>query len=101
MSFPFDLYSAALSVPPLPWHGYGMTSVNQTRPHCLNQMGKIHSKNLSGTEWQGNGMGAAWAWHAMCKSAFRISPYKELRPNRKKNTVKTGNFERFQAYAAR
>jgi len=21
-------------------------------------------------EWQGNGMGAAWAWHAMCESAF-------------------------------
>ena len=20
--------------------------------------------------WQGNGMGTAWAWHAMCESAF-------------------------------
>ena len=24
--------------------GMGMTSVNQTRPHCVNQMGKTHSK---------------------------------------------------------
>jgi hypothetical protein len=31
-----------------------MASVNQTRPHCINQMGKTHSKTLSGT---------AWAWH--------------------------------------
>jgi len=26
------------------WHGHGMASVNQTRPHCVNQMGKTHSK---------------------------------------------------------
>ena len=26
------------------WHGYGMTSVNQKRPHCVNQMGNTHSK---------------------------------------------------------
>jgi len=37
--------------------------VNQTRPHCVNQMGKTHSKPLaarhgSGTAWAryGNGM---------------------------------------------
>jgi hypothetical protein len=24
----------------------GMASVNQTRPHCVNQMGKTHSKPL-------------------------------------------------------
>ena len=22
--------------------------------------------------WQGNGMGAAWAWHAMCESALIV-----------------------------
>ena len=45
------------------WHGHGMTSVNQTRPHCVNQMGKAHSKPLAvrhcrGTAWarHGNGM---------------------------------------------
>jgi len=27
-------------------HGRGMASVNQTWPHCVNQMGKIHSKPL-------------------------------------------------------
>jgi len=66
-------------------HGHGMTSVNQTRPHCVNQMGKTHSKYLAarpgkcesdtaalcksngkdtfltlrGTAWQRNGMGTA------------------------------------------
>ena len=28
------------------WHGHGMASVNQIRPHCVNQMGKTHSKPL-------------------------------------------------------
>jgi len=27
---------------------------------------------LSGTAWQGNGMGAEWARHAMCESALRV-----------------------------
>ena len=39
-----------------------MASVNQTRPHCVNQMGKTHSKALT-----------AWARNAMCESAFRLS----------------------------
>ena len=47
-------------------HGHGMASVNQTRPHCVNQMGKIHSKPLAAR----HGMGPAWARHAMCESAF-------------------------------
>jgi hypothetical protein len=45
------------------WHGHGMASVNQTRPHCVNQMGKTHSKPLAArhcreTAWaqHGNGM---------------------------------------------
>ena len=44
-----------------------MASVNQTRPHCVNQMGKTHSKPLAGR----HGRGMAWARHAMCESAFR------------------------------
>ena len=36
---------------------HGMAIVNQTRPHCVNQMRKTHSKPL-------------WARHAMCDSAF-------------------------------
>jgi hypothetical protein len=28
------------------WHGRGMACVNQTRPHCVNQMGKTQSKPL-------------------------------------------------------
>jgi hypothetical protein len=48
------------------WHGRGIASVNQTRPHCVNQMGKTHSKPLATR----HGRGTAWARHAMCESAF-------------------------------
>jgi hypothetical protein len=55
-----------------------MACVNQTRPHCVNQMGNTQSKALverrgRGTagELQGNGMGTAWKWHGMCESAFK------------------------------
>jgi hypothetical protein len=43
-----------------------MASVNHTRPHCVNQMGKTHSKPLASRY----GRGTAWARHAMCESAF-------------------------------
>jgi len=36
---------------------HGMACVNQTWPHCVNKMGKAHSKPLA-------------ARHAMCESAF-------------------------------
>jgi len=38
-------------------HGHGMASVNQTRPHCVNQMGKTHSKPSAARH--GRGMGTA------------------------------------------
>ena len=41
------------------WHGHGMASVNQTRPHCVNQMGKTHSKPLAAR----HGRGTAWSRH--------------------------------------
>jgi hypothetical protein len=41
--------------------------VNQTRPHCVNQTGKTHSKPLAAR----HGRGKAWARHAMCESALR------------------------------
>ena len=49
-------------------YGRGMSSVNQTRPHCVNQMGKTHSEPLAAR----HGRGTAWARHAVCESAFRI-----------------------------
>jgi len=51
------------------WHGRGMAIVNQTRPHCVNQMGKTHSKPLAAR----HGRGTAWARHAMCESAFKVT----------------------------
>ena len=50
-----------------------MARVNQTRPHCVNQMGKTHSKPLAAR----HGRGTAWARHAMCESAFNVSPAAE------------------------
>ena len=41
------------------WQGRGIASVNQTRPHYVNQMGKTHSKPLAAR----HGMGAAcYVW---------------------------------------
>jgi hypothetical protein len=40
------------------WHAHGMVSVNQTRPHCVNQMGKTKSEHLAAR--YGRGMGTAW-----------------------------------------
>jgi len=53
------------------WHGRGMASVNQTRPHCVNQMGKTHSKPLEAR----HGRGTAWARHAMYEYAFNGTLY--------------------------
>jgi len=49
------------------WHGNGMPNVNQTRPHCVNQMGKTYSKSLAAR----HGRGTAWARQAMCESASK------------------------------
>ena len=43
-----------------------MATVNQTRPHRVNQMGKTHSKPLAAR----HDRGTAWARHAMCESAL-------------------------------
>jgi hypothetical protein len=48
------------------WAWHGMASVNQTRPHCVNQTRKTHSKPLAA--WHGTG--TAWAQNALCESAF-------------------------------
>ena len=41
------------------WSEHGMASVNQTRPHCVNHMGKTHSKPLAAR----HGRRTAWARH--------------------------------------
>ena len=43
-----------------------MASVNQTQPHCVNQMGKTHSKPSAAR----HGRGTAWARDAMCELAW-------------------------------
>jgi hypothetical protein len=48
--------------------GRGMAFVNQTRPHCVNQMGKTQSTLLVARH--GHGTGTAWARHGMCELAF-------------------------------
>jgi len=50
-------------------HGRGIESANQTRPHCVNQMGKTYSKSLAAWHVRET----AWARHAMCESAFNMT----------------------------
>jgi hypothetical protein len=49
-------------------HGNGMVCVNQTRPHCVIQMGKTQSKAFAAR----HGRGTAEERHGMCKSAFML-----------------------------
>jgi hypothetical protein len=49
-------------------HGHGMVCVNQTRPYCVNQMGKTQSKLLAAR----HGRGTAWARHGMCELSFSL-----------------------------
>jgi hypothetical protein len=51
------------------WAWQGMENVNHTRPHCINQTGKTHSKPLAARR----GRGTAWARHGMCESALSVS----------------------------
>jgi hypothetical protein len=71
VSFPFDFEKNGMV---RAWHGRGMANVNQTRPHCVNQMGKTHSKPLSAR----HGRGTAWVRHAMCESTF-TDPFQTFR----------------------
>jgi hypothetical protein len=48
------------------WQGNGVACVNQTRPHCVNQMGKTQYKALA----ERHGRGTAWERHGMCESAL-------------------------------
>jgi hypothetical protein len=53
------------------WHGRGMECVNQTRLHCVNQMGKTQSKPLAAQ----HGRGRAWALHGngmICVISLKI-----------------------------
>jgi hypothetical protein len=50
------------------WQGNGMVRVNQTRPHCVNQMGKAQFKPLAERHGNGRGMagepqGTVWSQH--------------------------------------
>jgi hypothetical protein len=60
------------------WHGHGMASVNETQPHCVNQIGKTHSILLEAR----HGRGTAWARYFRFESALRgpvLSCGKDLR----------------------
>jgi len=46
-----------------------MASVNQSRPNCVNQLRKTHSKPLAAR----HGRGTAWKRHAMCESALTVT----------------------------
>ena len=55
-----------------------MASVNQTRPLCVNQMGKTHSKPLAarhgrGTVWAGHGNGMLYVNRPLEQHDFGFS----------------------------
>jgi hypothetical protein len=50
------------------WHGRGMTCVNQTRSHCVDQMGKTQSKPSA----KRHGRRAAWEWHGVCELTLTL-----------------------------
>jgi hypothetical protein len=55
------------------WHGLGMTRVNQTRPHCVNQMGKTQSKSFwHGMTGERHGRGMGTAWYVWISLTFHI-----------------------------
>jgi len=59
-----------------------MASVNQTRPHCVNQMVKTHSKPLAAR----HGRGTAWARHGndmLCVNRPWVCSYSLFRLSRK------------------
>jgi len=55
-----------------------MASVNQTRPHCVNRMGKTHSKPLAARHCRGT----AWSQHVVCESALIFTFVSSLSPSR-------------------
>ena len=66
---------------PWPWeerHGqsiawHGMASVNKTRPHCVNQMGKAHSKPLAARHGRGT---ACYVWNGLYSTASVSQPFR-------------------------
>ena len=59
-----------------------MASVNHTWSHCVNQMGKRHSRLLE----ERHGRGKACARHAMCVSAFRVHDMVQVHSATKKGS---------------
>jgi hypothetical protein len=62
-------------------HGRGMASVNQTRPHCVNQMGKTRSKPLAVRHGRGTACyvwiglkppGTLWATMGLLRDPFTL-----------------------------
>ena len=50
------------------WPEHGMVSVNQTRPHCVNQMGMTHSKPLAALHGR---VTACYVWIGINKALHR------------------------------
>jgi len=69
------------------WHGQSMARLNQTRPHCVNQMGKTHSKPLAARH--GRGMGTAcYVWIGL-KGSERLHVNNQLHDSAKPTTRST------------
>jgi len=60
-----------------------MASVNQTRPHCVNQMGKTHSKPLAAR----HGKGMLCVIRPLCFRLWPVRPYNIFLPNPLNGTI--------------
>jgi hypothetical protein len=49
-------------------YGRGMAFLNQTRPHCVNQVGKTQFKTLAARNYRKT----VWEWHGMCDLALML-----------------------------
>jgi hypothetical protein len=86
-NMPSICHHPAVTMPSSPCHGLetslterhisGMACVNQTRPHCVNQMGKTQSNDLA----ERHGRGTAWERHGMSESALTKRCRRQLRPS--------------------
>jgi len=71
--------------------------VNQTRPHCVNKMGKTYSKLLATR----HGRGTAWARHAMCESTLIEFILHSGIPNAFRIPECTTNFDKLDLFFGR
>jgi hypothetical protein len=66
---------------------HGIVCVNQTQPHCVNEMGNTQSKALT----ERYGRGTAWERHGICESALKVQGHC-IQSGSENHSIKFRNF---------